>query len=276
MAVNSKSHVRESSAASTKTKRTRPSTPSLTRQQRNLLKSVDKDALQAGLEEMRKAGFAARRGHELEDYYHWTEAQHNLVQIKSGEIALHDLRREEALYLASDFENNTFTFFDDVDTKVVREAIEFFNMRARLYANEPDKPKFTLVLNSFGGSCSDGFALFDFLRVLSGRGHHIVTIARGAVLSMGGVLLQAGDTRIVNRNCIMMIHAPWEDIGVVTGDNVGYKARVLENTKKRCVKALAERSKLTETQIQSKMRNRDWELSAKEILDYGFADELEK
>jgi ATP-dependent Clp protease protease subunit len=70
------------------------------------------------------------------------------------------------------------------------------------------------VFNSPGGVVTDGFTLYDFLRELSNRGHHITTKCMGAAASMGAILMQAGDHRVMTPNAFMMVHE-------ISGQNEG-------------------------------------------------------
>src|SRR6266487_2742485 len=78
-------------------------------------------------------------------------------------------------------ESSVHSLMDDMDTW------------SRLHPGLP----MTLTINSQGGVVIDGFALYDFLQALKRKGHHLTTIGLGLQASMGGVLLQAGDERVM-------------------------------------------------------------------------------
>ena len=60
-------------------------------------------------------------------------------------------------------------------------------------------PNFAIIFSTGGGVVVDGLALYDFIRALSARGHHITTVALGQAASMGVPLLLAGDTRLIGQ-----------------------------------------------------------------------------
>src|SRR5690606_23805276 len=65
------------------------------------------------------------------------------------------------------------------------------------------------IINTVGGSVKAGMHLFDELASMSEGGggtHHIRTIIRGEACSMGAILSQAGDIRVMGARSLMMIH----------------------------------------------------------------------
>ena len=69
----------------------------------------------------------------------------------------------------------------------------------------PEAP-ITVEYCSPGGNVLAGWDLFDLLRRLSNRGHHVTTRVTGYAASMAGVLLQAGDTRIIGAQSYLHLH----------------------------------------------------------------------
>lgn len=143
------------------------------------------------------------------------------------------------------------------------------------YASEFPGRGITLTINSQGGSVLDGFALYDYLRRLSARGHHVTTIGTGMVASMAGILLQAGDTRIMAPRCWMLVH---EVQGVVSGnqsemeDNIAFNKRLQD----QALDILALHATLTRDEIIVGWKRKDWWMDASEALEHGFVDEVEK
>ena len=128
-----------------------------------------------------------------------------------------------------------------------------------------------IVFNSPGGSIIEGLALYDFILSLRDQGNEVTTVGLGMVASMGGVLLQAGDKRVVGRNCHMLIH----EASTFTGgklseleDEVAFVKRLQE----RLVDILAERSTLSKAEIRRRWKRRDWWLSSDQTVELGFAD----
>jgi HK97 family phage major capsid protein len=69
-----------------------------------------------------------------------------------------------------------------------------------------DVDALTVRINSYGGSVSDGLAIYNALR----RHKAAVTISiDGVAMSIASLIAMAGDTVEMAENAILMIHAPW-------------------------------------------------------------------
>lgn len=87
-------------------------------------------------------------------------------------------------------------------------AAEFVKEIAALDADE-----LTVRINSYGGSVSDGVAIYNAIKRHKAR----VTIAiDGVAISIASLIAMAGDTVEMADNALMMIHAPW---GSATGNS---------------------------------------------------------
>jgi ATP-dependent Clp protease protease subunit len=160
-------------------------------------------------------------------------------------------------------------FADRVDDETVQQAVLTLNTWARRWPGAG----ITLVLNSPGGSVIDGLALYDYVRSLSARGHHITTRVIGWAASMGGVLLQAGDTREMGSNSFVLIHE-------VTTATSGKSSSVEDNLKftqrlqEKILRILAARSTMDAGELGERWLRRDWWLDADETVELGFADRV--
>jgi len=61
----------------------------------------------------------------------------------------------------------------------------------------------TIQMNNLGGDWLHGMAIYDAIRACR---CHITIIAYGYCCSMGSVIFQAGDHRVIAPDCVMMIH----------------------------------------------------------------------
>lgn len=93
-------------------------------------------------------------------------------------------------------------FFGYVEQQTVKQAIEFILKANVLFKNDRD---LTLYLNTFGGSCYDGFALIDVMDISR---LPVRTVGMGNIISMGVLLLCSGTKgkRIITRNTQVMAH----------------------------------------------------------------------
>jgi ATP-dependent Clp protease protease subunit len=131
-----------------------------------------------------------------------------------------------------------------------------------------------LIINSPGGSVIDGLALYDTLRFVSEEsGREVTTVALGYAASMGGVLLQAGDVRLITPSSSVLIHEISSGSRGSTGRIKDHMEHV-EMLTDRIVKILASRSTLTEDELREKWDRKDWWLTAEDVVRFGFADRI--
>lgn len=81
-----------------------------------------------------------------------------------------------------------------------------------------DADAITVRINSFGGSVSDGLAIYNALKR---HPAHVTTVNEGAAMSIASLILMAGDTVEMGENTLLMIHAPWTYAG---GNSVELRA----------------------------------------------------
>ncbi len=171
---------------------------------------------------------------------------------------------------AEALKNGIYILDTDVNSASVRDAIADLDHLSRRAG--PDQA-IRLILNSPGGSVFHGMALYDFLQELRLRGHELTTVGLGWSASMAGILLMAGDKRVMGANSWLMIHEP-SSMGVGKVSEIQDEAKFLRRVADRSLKILAERSTMTEKQIATKWDRKDWWLDADEALSLGFIDEI--
>lgn len=165
--------------------------------------------------------------------------------------------------------HNTYMLYDVVGPKSVDAAIREIDDMAR---RNSDKP-LTVIFSSPGGNVLDGLALYDYLIHLRSNGLEVHTYALGQAASMGGVLLQAGNKRIIGKNSWILIHE-------VSRGAIGSMSEledVVEFTKRIqdvLADILTSRSSMTKDELKDKWKKNDWWISAAEALELGFVDEV--
>lgn len=188
---------------------------------------------------------------------------------EGAELDVKAKQRANANAEASEWENRTYLFFSGTSGDPIKKAIEDLSVMSRRFPGEP----LTIVLNSPGGSVTQGLALYDHIRALSAKGHHITVVVRGMAASMGGILLQAGDERVVGPEAEVLIHAvsaATEGPLYTMEDSVDYFKRLWF----KLSKILARRSTLTDVQIRRRAARKDWWFDAQTAVDLGFADRI--
>lgn len=184
-------------------------------------------------------------------------------------IAADQAKRAEADELALDRHHHTYAFGKSVSEGSVRECIN----QLTNWSRKNPECDIEIIFNSPGGSVVDGFALFDFIQYLRSAGHKVTTSALGMAASMAGILLQAGDTRVMGKQSWLMIHeASFAAVGKIgeVEDTVDWVKKVQE----RILDIFAERSNMSKAQIRTKWKRKDWWLSSDEALKLGFVDEI--
>ena len=136
------------------------------------------------------------------------------------------------------------------------------------------KRDITFVITSFGGSVFHGFALYDDLRAYGERnGVRVTTVVRGCAASMAGVLLQAGDERLIGAESRLHIHEP-ASLGVGKASEIGDEYQLLQSMFAQMCEIYARRSALSADEIRERTERHEWWLTAHEAVELGFADRI--
>lgn len=195
-----------------------------------------------------------------------------LVAETNAKKASFDLLKaeyEESKRLASDEFHHIYRFRGQVDGSTVGKCLAQLSTWHRL---DP-KSDIEIVFSSPGGSILDGFELFDYIQFLKQEGHYVVTSTQGMAASMAGVLLQAGNKRVMGKSAWLLIH----EASFGTGGSVGQVEDTVEWVKMmqdRILDIFAERSVMSRRDIRKNWTRKDWWMGAETALKHGFVDEL--
>ena len=150
---------------------------------------------------------------------------------------------------------------DAITSERLIKAIHVFNQT-------PEKP-ITVILNSPGGEWQHGIAMYDALRASP---CHITIEVIGQASSMGSVILQAAERRLVHFNSEIVIHDGYDGFFGACKD---FEARAEQSKylRKRMYEIYAERSG-RDISFWEKRCNHDYYLTAQEAIDLGLADGL--
>lgn len=156
-------------------------------------------------------------------------------------------------------------------------AVKYIGALIHWERRDPGEP-ISVLLNSPGGSMTHGLAIYDTIQRLRRKGHTVTTHGSGMVASMAAVLLQAGDTRILDQRAKLLIHEGSQtfsqniSISAAEMEDHQFLTKMLRND---VLSILAERATLTREELEEKWKRRDWYLDAEEALEYGFIDRVE-
>ena len=204
---------------------------------------------------------------ELAEHRALLEVRKLEIETARADLELDALRRREGDAAAEADRARQYTFYSEVSAESVRQCMADLGQWSRRDRGSP----ITVTFNSPGGSVLDGLALFDFFRQLRKDGHHLTTVAIGRAASMGAVLLQAGDERLVGQNAFLLVHEVSHlSAGKVSEleDSVEFSRRLQQ----RLLAILAERSTLSTRDIQRRWARKEWWLDADEAVALGLAD----
>ena len=197
------------------------------------------------------------------------EATEFEAQAALTNILLDQTQRKEKEYLAAHKYNFLYVFDDPVGATSVKACINQLTLWMR---NNP-KQDVEIVFNSPGGDIVEGMALFDFIQLVRGKGHHVTTTALGMAASMAGILLQAGTKRVMGKEAWVLLHEASFGTAGKIGD-VEDKVEWVKRIMKRVRTIFATRSKLTEGQISRRWKRKDWWLSSDDCLKLGLVDDV--
>lgn len=161
-------------------------------------------------------------------------------------------------------------FFGEVDEDKSRAACEFILKSNILFK---DRSTLTMVLNTVGGECAEGFAVID---VMQTSRIPVATVGIGNIMSMGVLLLSAGAKgyRTITHNTEVMAH---QFAGYFHGKQheliaTQHAYKMLED---KFFKHFLRHSKMTEKQIRDVLFSpSDRYLSPNECLKYGLVDRI--
>jgi len=208
------------------------------------------------------------------------EAAKAAAEAAQAEIVLAERRRAETETLTGDKFYRIYRFNAPVSASSVQDCLGRLN-----YWNRTDPGcAIEIIFCSPGGSVIDGMVLYDYLQALRAQGHHVTTSTMGMAASMAGILLQAGDTRVMHREAWMLIHEmSFGAIGKMGDieDTVDWakriQERILDIFAARCKLAGENgtaRKPLTRAQLKKRWTRKDWWLASSECLELGLVDAI--
>jgi ATP-dependent Clp endopeptidase proteolytic subunit ClpP len=222
---------------------------------------------------------AAATKHKAEAKKFNAEARKADAEGEEAEIEL-EVRREKRETEKTDNRYHfLYTFNDQVSSTSVKSCIDQLTKWMRLNPGEDIEISF----NSPGGDVIAGLALFDFIQTVRAAGHHVTTSTIGYAASMAGILLQAGDRRIMGAESWLMLHEASFGAQGKTGeveDRVEWIKRVhdrfLNIFASRCKGADPETATkvLTKAQIKTRWTRTDFWVDSDQALAFGFIDEI--
>ena len=137
----------------------------------------------------------------------------------------------------------------------------------------PDVKEIRVYINSLGGSVVEGLAICNQLRR---HPAHKTVVIDGFACSIASVIAMAGDTVIMPKSAMMMIHNPWT-IALGNAEELRKTADDLDKLGEGVRQAYLEKAgdKLDESKL-IEMLNAETYLTAEECIAFGLADAYEE
>ena len=186
-----------------------------------------------------------------------------------------------------DVENRIIYLQEKEDTSdspgVDFRMVQNFTKNINILQNQSSDP-ITVYLQTIGGCWWSGMGVYDVIKLCKCK---VTIIGYAQICSMGTVIMQAADRRILMPNCVFMCHYGSSEI---SGDYLSSQneARIEKEMTNKMVEIYAEKCHRcgqffmdredslgkVKTYIKRKMKDGDWYLNADQALDYGFIDKI--
>lgn len=127
-----------------------------------------------------------------------------------------------------------------------------------------------LVISSNGGDLAEALVIRDLLKAYPAN---VTTYLTGFCASAATILADAGDSVVMSRQCIYMIHKPLFEWTGGNADDLRNDAEILDTWENIAVEIYMAKTGLGETEIRSLMQDESF-LGADEALALGFVDEV--
>lgn len=169
-----------------------------------------------------------------------------------------------------DYRRRMVRISDDIDEVSVDYAI------SGLLALDASPGDILVRLSTYGGDWWPGMALYDAIKALNS---HVTIVGTGYVMSMGTVILQAADTRLLTPNTDLMIHYGYDGFEGSALDMKRYakKGEQLDRLMEAIYFArIKEKHPNFTREDLKKLLSNDTYLTAKEAVALGLADGVEE
>lgn len=139
-------------------------------------------------------------------------------------------------------------------------------------AKHPDAKNINIYINSYGGSVSEGVAIYNQLKRHKG---YVTAYVDGFACSIASVIPMAADKVVMSECSMFMIHNPWT-IEMGNAAQMRKCANDLDKMRDGCIiPAYRSKMKISDEKLIELMDSESW-ITPEEALEYGFCDEIAK
>lgn len=169
------------------------------------------------------------------------------------------------IYLSDNYDENADDGINSISTEKLYKHLSVLST----ISSDP----ITIILNTAGGETSQGMAMYDIIKSCKCK---VIIKVVGDAHSMGSVILQAADERIMTKNSTMLLHYGQTSIDAES-DNFKRWQQEYERLEKVMELILLKkmRGKVTKKQLREMMKF-DTILDATKALKFGLIDRIEE
>jgi len=209
------------------------------------------------------------------------ESASTAAVLEQQRMVLDFEKHNEQERYAGNHYNNVYVFDTEVTESAVKGCMEQLMRWHRMEVQAGDDPQpIEIIIQSPGGGIFAGFALYDHVQYLRRLGHYVTTTALGMAASMAGVLLQAGDNRVMGADAFLLIH----EAAFAAAGSIGQiedRVELVKMMQSRILGIFAERAEgseakhpITRRQIAKNWERKDWWIDSTTALRLGLVDEV--
>jgi len=127
----------------------------------------------------------------------------------------------------------------------------------------------TVYINSGGGDVFAGQAIYSILKRHKAK---VITYVDGLAASIASLVAMAGDTVIMPKNSMLMVHNPWT-FALGNSNELRKMADDLDQIRESMIVVYVDKTGLTRDEVIALLDMEKW-MTAEEAIDEGFADEI--
>lgn len=160
-------------------------------------------------------------------------------------------------------------------TSVIDQQTSCELIKSLVYLDRQDNSEITLYINSPGGEVMSGLAIFDQISMMRSP---VRTVCIGTAASMGAIIFLAGHKRQMYPHSQLMIHDPSYDRNDISGlkpHEVRQELDKLNEVRKTMAEIISQKTGKPLREVY-KLTANDTFLTAQEVVDSGYADEIVK
>lgn len=197
------------------------------------------------------------------------DIKHNIMLNDDEEEGVTNVKKNSNYYQFAKHNNSaTLNIFGDIVDDDYTEGLSASSF-AKDLTELGDVDTIDVFINSYGGSVSQGFAIYNLLKEHNAK---VTTYCTGFACSIASIIFLAGDERIMQDASLLMIHNPF-CMTVGNASELRKQADDLDKMAQVSVDIYCKATGLSEQIIKKMMDDETW-ITSKEAYELGFATSL--